>query len=69
MKLIITTSPRSVEVVNFLLGSTIRLVMDNGQYAKEMGLTAKDVLKAEQFRQRLLRQYLKKESNGNVYKN
>ena len=60
MKLTILTSPKTVEAVNCILGQAIDSLMENGRIAKNLGLTAKDVVKAEQFRQRLLRQYLKK---------
>ena len=59
MKLTILTSPRTIEAVNCILGQAINSLMENGKIAAQMRLSAKDIVKAEQFRQRLLRQYLK----------
>jgi len=59
MKLTILTSPKTVEAVNCILGQAIESLMENGKIAKSMGLTAKDVVKAEQFRMRLLNKYFK----------
>lgn len=60
MKLTILTSPKTVEAVNCILGQAIQSLMEKEKIAKQFGLTAKDIVKAEQFRKRLLRQYLNK---------
>lgn len=58
MKLEILTTAKTVENVNYILGQAIDALMQNGALAKKMGLTAKDVVKAEQFRQRLVKSLL-----------
>lgn len=59
MKIEILTTTKTVENVNYILGQAIDALMQNGEIAKKMGLTAKDVVKVEQFRQRLVKSLLK----------
>jgi hypothetical protein len=59
MKIQVNTTAKAVESVNCILGQAINQLMERGDIAKALGLTAKDVVLAEQFRQRLLKSYLK----------
>lgn len=63
MKIEILTTARTVESVNCILGMAIRTLMKNKQIAKDMGLTEKDVIIADQFRQRLVDSLLKQANN------
>lgn len=58
MEVKIKTTANTVESVNVILKQAIDSLMDNGKMAKAFGLTAKDVVCAEQFRQRLLKSFL-----------
>jgi hypothetical protein len=60
MEIKIKTTVKAIEAVNVILKQAIDSLMDNGNIAKTMGLTAKDVVLAEQFRQRLLKEFLQK---------
>ena len=59
MKIQVLTSPETIEAVNCILGKAIDTLMDNGKLAKSMELTARDLVKSEQFRKRMLQSYLK----------
>lgn len=59
MKIEILTTARTVESVNCILGMAIKTLMKNKQIAKDMGLTERDVIIADQFRLRLVDSLLK----------
>jgi hypothetical protein len=59
MNLKIVTTAKAVEATNCILGQAIDQIINNGNIAKSLGLSALDVVLAEQFRQRILKAYLK----------
>lgn len=59
MYLKVQTTAKAYEAVNCILGQAIEQLMQRGDIAKNMGLDAKDVVLAEQFRIRLIKSYLK----------
>ena len=63
MKIEVLTTAKTVETVNYILGQAIDELMQRPQIAKQMDLSAKDVIGAEQFRPRLLKSYFKQSKN------
>lgn len=63
MEIKIKTTVKAIESVNIILKQAIDSLMDNGNIVKSMGLTAKDVVLAEQFRQRLLSRFFAEKEN------
>lgn len=57
MDIKIRTTAKAIEATNCILGQAINQLMERGDIAKNMGLSTKDIVLAEQFRQRLLKSY------------
>ncbi|MDR2205788.1 MAG: hypothetical protein LBE36_06510 [Flavobacteriaceae bacterium] len=60
MEFNLKTDGRIIEVVNFILGQAFMELSEKPNLHKRFDLTAKDVVKIETFRKKLLKEYFKK---------
>jgi len=59
MKLQITTTPKRVETVNYILGQAIKALKESSQTREAFELTEKEVEEAEKFRKDFVDAYFK----------
>lgn len=59
MKIEITTSPKNVEMANFMLARAVEFFNEYPQLREQWDVTEKDIEKATAFRQSMLKAFLK----------
>jgi len=58
MKVSITTTPRAIEISNFLISSAIDSIQDKPELMKAWSINKKDLEHADRFRKKLIKSFL-----------